>query len=80
MESLNSELVFQCIKCNAIVSDSHSFIRAIEEMRVVILSSASNVERGRDIFTSKSGIDVGSTYFTFSCCGCQVKIFAVIFF
>ena len=71
---ITSHLVFQCIKCNIIVGDSTSFQTSNEDLQVIILSGASNIQKGTDVFTSKSGIDIGSTYFSFNCKGCKVII------
>eukprot|EP01041_Mallomonas_annulata_P005985 gene5985-12067_t len=67
----STNLIFQCLKCNLVVGDSNNFSNSNEELQVIVLSAASNIEKGHDVFTSKSGIDVGSTYFSFRCKGCK---------
>jgi Yippee zinc-binding/DNA-binding /Mis18, centromere assembly len=40
-------------------------------MRTVTLTAASNIQRSADVYTSKEGLDVGSTFFRFTCAVCQ---------
>ena len=40
-------------------------------MRTITLTAASNIQRSADVYTSKEGLDVGSTYFRFTCAMCQ---------
>mmetsp|Transcript_41143 Transcript_41143/g.42040 ORF Transcript_41143/g.42040 Transcript_41143/m.42040 type:complete len:203 (+) Transcript_41143:177-785(+) len=66
-----SILVFQCLKCNLIVGDSYAFSLAFEELQVIILNAASNIQKGRCVYTSKEGLDIGSTFYPFHCKGCE---------
>ena len=43
-------------------------------MRTVTLCAASNIQRSTDLFTSKEGPDLGSTYFRFSCAECRARL------
>jgi Yippee zinc-binding/DNA-binding /Mis18, centromere assembly len=40
-------------------------------MNTMTLTAASNIQRSADVYTSKAGPDVGSTYFRFTCAECQ---------
>ena len=40
-------------------------------MKSVTLSASSNIARSADVFTSKEGRDVGSTFFSFTCLRCD---------
>lgn len=40
-------------------------------MRTITLTAASNIQRSADVYTSKEGLDVGSTFFRFTCAMCQ---------
>lgn len=63
-------LIFSCISCRTIVGDSYSFITSNETHKTLTLSAASNIVRSAVVQTSKSGYDIGSTYFTFQCANC----------
>lgn len=69
--SISAPLVFQCVKCKVIVGDTFCMQSSNEALQSVTLTAASNIKRSHDIFTSKSGVDVGSTYFSFTCSGCD---------
>lgn len=75
-DHISSHLVFQCLKCNLIIGDSISFHGANKDQDTITLSLASNIKRTGELFTSKSGFDVGSTYFSLCCTGCNVSIIA----
>ena len=40
-------------------------------MQTITLTAASGIQRSADVYTSKAGPDVGSTYFRFTCAACQ---------
>jgi hypothetical protein len=67
-----SNIVFNCLKCNLIIGDSTSIQECNENLQVIILNSVSNIQKSTSIITSKSGIDIGSTYFNINCKGCKV--------
>jgi len=67
-------LVFSCAKCRTLIGDSYSFLTSNEENRTITLASSSNIQRSADVYTSKSGNDVGSTYFNFTCLNCQTLL------
>ena len=69
-----SALVFQCIQCHVIVGDSKSLHSSNEKNDTITLLSASNIKRTPDLFTSKGGYDIGSTYVTFNCRACSVSV------
>ena len=71
---ISAPLVFQCAKCFKIVGDSYSLICSHEELGTVTLASASNIARSPDVYTSKEGRDVGSTYFSFTCSHCDSRL------
>lgn len=73
-ETIAGPLVFSCQKCKTIIGDSFSFLSSNEEMRTITLTAASNIQRSADVYTSKSGGDVGSTYFSFTCFHCQAPL------
>jgi len=68
---ITNPLVFQCASCKLIVGDSYGMHSSNESRRTITLTCASNIRRSHDIFTSKAGDDVGSTYFSFTCSGCD---------
>ena len=70
-EEIKGPLVFSCAKCRTIVGDSLAFLTSSEEMRTITLTASSNIRRSPDVYTSKTGHDVGSTYFQFTCSNCQ---------
>ena len=70
-EQINAPLVFSCAKCRTIVGDSFSFLSSNEDMQTITLTAASNIQRSADVFNSKTGSDVGCTYFVFTCVSCQ---------
>lgn len=43
-------------------------------MQTITLTGASNISRSADVYTSKSGLDVGSTYYKFFCTSCQANL------
>jgi hypothetical protein len=71
---ITSPLVFYCSKCRTIVGDSFSYLSSDAELKVITLSATSNIQRSADVYTSKSGADVGSTYFSFACVSCQTSL------
>lgn len=73
-ETITGPLVFSCSGCKTIVGDSYSFMCSNEQLKSITLSAANNIERSADVYTSKGGYDVGSTYFTFSCSSCHTPI------
>lgn len=70
-EGIQNPLVFQCSSCKLIVGDSYGMHSMNESRKTITLTCASNIRRSHDIFTSKAGDDVGSTYFSFACSGCD---------
>jgi len=53
-DQIDAPLVFQCKKCNVIVSDSFAFQVADEDLRVVIVHTACNVSfQANSLITSK---------------------------
>lgn len=77
-ESISSDitgpLVFSCSSCKTIVGDSYAFICSNESLKSITLSAANNIERSADVYTSKGGYDIGSTYFSFACSVCHASI------
>lgn len=73
-EEIQSPLVFQCVACRTIIGDSYSFQCSNEEMSIITLTAASNIRRSQDVYTSKAGLDIGSTYFAFSCTNCDQSL------
>ena len=73
-ETIAGPLVFSCQKCKTIIGDSFSFLSSNEEMRTITLTASSNIQRSADVYTSKCGGDVGSTYFSFTCFNCQAPL------
>ena len=73
-DEISSPLVFSCANCRLIVGDSYSYLLSNEELKTITLTGASDVSRSADIYTSKSGADVGATYFKFSCMGCESSL------
>lgn len=71
---ISTPIVFQCLRCRAIIGDSFSLICISEEQQLITLSSANNIQRDGDIFTSKTGDDVGSTFYRFSCKICNAGL------
>eukprot|EP01102_Stenamoeba_stenopodia_P004050 TRINITY_DN14203_c0_g1_i1.p1 TRINITY_DN14203_c0_g1~~TRINITY_DN14203_c0_g1_i1.p1 ORF type:complete len:332 (-),score=86.42 TRINITY_DN14203_c0_g1_i1:173-1168(-) len=73
-DQIDAPLVFQCKKCNAIISDSFAFQVADEGLRAVIVHTACNVSfQANSLITSKKGIDIGSTYTLVSCATPECK-------
>lgn len=70
-EEISGPLCFSCSKCRTIVGDSFSFLTSNEEAQTITLTASSNIKRSADVYTSKGGFDVGSTYFNFTCSNCQ---------
>ena len=70
-EAISGPLCFYCANVGTIVRDSFSFLTSNEEAQTITLSASSNIQRSADVYTSKSGFDVGSTYFNFTCTNCQ---------
>ena len=73
-DAISGPMVFSCIKCHVIVGDSFSYLKSSADMNTLTLSGASHVSRSADVYTSKSGPDVGSTYFRFNCSSCQAAL------
>lgn len=73
-DEISAPLVFSCMHCRMIVGDSFAFLFSNEDNQTISLSAASNIKRSHDIHTSRSGDDIGSTYFTFSCCHCHTDL------
>ena len=73
-DDIKGPLVFSCSNCKTIVGDSYAYICGNEQAKTITLSAANNIERSADVFTSKGGYDVGSTYFTFACSYCHTTI------
>jgi len=73
-DNIKGPLVFSCSKCRVIVGDSFSFLTSNEELNSITITSASNIQRSADVYTSKQGSDVGSTYFNFNCTECQAVL------
>lgn len=75
-EEISGPLVFSCgnENCKVILGDSYGYVTANEATKTITLSAASNITRSTNVFTSKSGHDVGSTYFAFSCSGCKASL------
>ena len=69
--SISAPLIFQCGSCKVIVGDSFSFVESREDVRMISLTAASNIQRSADVYTSKTGSDIGSTYFSFACSVCN---------
>lgn len=73
-DAISAPMVFFCLKCQVIVGDSYSLLKINADMNTMTLTGASNVSRSADVYTSKSGPDVGSTYFRFNCSSCQAAL------
>lgn len=71
---ITAPFVCSCAKCNIIVGDSYSFLSSHEAMRTITLTAASNIQRSADVYTAKNGIDIGSTYFSFTCTNCSTTL------
>jgi Yippee zinc-binding/DNA-binding /Mis18, centromere assembly len=71
---IKNPLVFSCKKCKTILGDSYSMVISNADVNVVALSSASNITRSAEVFTSKFGADVGSTYYSFMCTSCHFTV------
>jgi hypothetical protein len=71
---IKGPLVFQCARCMTIVGDSFSMICSHEDMNTITLSASSNIARSADVYTSKDGRDVGSTFFSFTCLSCDASL------
>lgn len=69
-DDIAAPLVFSCRKCRTIIGDSYSYVLAEMASGTITLTSASNIQRSADVYTSKSGFDIGSTYFNFDCNSC----------
>lgn len=70
-EAIQAPLVFQCGNCRTILGDSYCFQGSNEDMSIITLTAASNIQRSHDVYTSKAGLDIGSTYFSFACSNCE---------
>ena len=46
----------------------------IIDMNTITLSASSNIARSADVYTSKDGRDVGSTFFSFTCLICDASL------
>ena len=73
-DAIGGPMVLFCLKCKVIVADSYSLLKINADMNTMTLTGASNVSRSADVYTSKSGSDVGSTYFRFNCSSCQAAL------
>ena len=73
-EQIAGPLCFSCLKCRTIVGDSFSFLTSDENAQTITLTASSNIQRSADVYTSKSGSDIGSTYFNFTCSNCQAQL------
>lgn len=69
--SISAPLIFQCAACKVVVGDSLAFVESLEGMRMISLTAASSIQRSADVYTSKTGHDIGSTYFSFACSACN---------
>jgi len=72
--SRDNLLVFQCHTCRSIVGDSSALILADNTLKIIALRAVSCVSLSfmeKDLETSKSGTDIGSTYYSFSCAHCR---------
>jgi len=67
---IDAPLVFQCLKCRTIFGDSFDFICAEKELNTISLTTAS-VKTISELITSKSGSDIGCTYFSIACRECK---------
>ena len=72
--TIDTPLVFQCLKCRSIVGDSLSVVSIHQGMQLITLSAAEHIRREKEIYTSKSGDDIGSTFYRFSCKICSSVI------
>lgn len=70
----SSTLIFQCIRCKTIIGDSLALRSTNETLQIIALNGASNIQKCMEVGTSKTGIDCGCTYFSFSCEICKVKL------
>jgi hypothetical protein len=73
-EDIKAPLVFSCSKCKTILGDTYSFACSNEPLGLVVLTAASNIQRSPEVYTSKGGDDIGTTYFNFRCASCQKNI------
>jgi len=67
-------LVFQCHTCRSLVGDSSALILADNSLKIIALRAVSCVSLSfmeKDLETSKTGTDIGSTYYSFSCAHCR---------
>jgi len=71
---IKAPMVFSCIKCHVIVGDTYALLKTSAETNTITLTGASRVSRSADVYTSKVGPDVGSTYFRFNCSNCQAVL------
>jgi hypothetical protein len=71
---ISAPLVFSCATCRTIVGDSFSILKINENLGSITLNSASNIRRSTNVFTSKDGPDIGSTYMQFFCNKCDAAI------
>ena len=69
-QEITGPLVFSCAGCRTIVGDSYSFEASDPETKTITLTSASNISRTVELYTSYEPHDEGSTYFCFSCKHC----------
>lgn len=73
-DTVTSPMIFSCNKCKTIVGDSFSYVEGHNDLKLIVLSSASNIQRSPEVHTSKEGPDIASTYFGFLCSSCQVVL------
>jgi len=67
---IDAPLVFQCLKCRTIFGDSFDFVCAEKELNTISLTTAS-VKTLNELITSKSGSDIGCTYYSIECRECK---------
>ncbi|OLL25788.1 Kinetochore protein mis18 [Neolecta irregularis DAH-3] len=74
-EQSRPPIAFQCAKCFRIVGDSWSWVCSHRELNSISLSTVNkSVELSEILRTSSEGIDIGSTYTTLNCKGCNIEL------
>ncbi|CAG8501808.1 10374_t:CDS:2 [Ambispora gerdemannii] len=82
-EPIEAPLVFQCSECLIIVGDSFAWVSADQDLSSIVLfgwfpkelfAKPKNLRVGDDLFWSKEGVDVGSTFKMTYCSGCNKPI------
>ncbi|XP_011666415.1 uncharacterized protein LOC581852 [Strongylocentrotus purpuratus] len=67
--------VFQCQRCNVIISDSIAFTAAHDDLKSITVNRVnSSVELSTKLITSTDGIDQGSTFSPLVCQGCKTVL------